>query len=74
MNKTTKELHTLGKSLIGKKAQSRLLTMINDKGQKVMEPAQLITNYEIVYEFLEPVLMVIIGGESVYEDTLINIH
>jgi len=64
-------LEKFGKLLIGRKAQSTLLTMLSPNGQNiVMEPAQKITAYEIVENFMEPELMVILGGESVYESTL----
>jgi len=64
----------LGQSLMGKKAQSRMLTELNSRGQKVLCAPQLITGYEIVENFMEYEVMVIIGGESVYADLLINIH
>jgi len=64
-------LEKFGKLLIGRKAQSTLLTMLSPNRQNiVMEPAQKITAYEIVENFMEPELMVILGGESVYESTL----
>lgn len=63
----------LGESLIGKTAQSRLLTEIGSNGNKVLSAPQKITSYEIVEEFMQPSLMVTIGGECVFEDLLINI-
>jgi len=68
---TNIEAIKLGESIIGKMAQSRLLTMIDSKGNKVLEPAQKITGYEVITEFMESEVMAIIGGESVYEETLI---
>lgn len=67
------ELSAYGQGLVGRTAQSRILTEIGSKGGKVISPAQKITGYEVVEVFQEPVLMVTIGGESVYEDTLFNI-
>lgn len=69
-----RQAHLLGLSLIGKKAQSRLLTEISNKGARVLRQPMLITGFEIVESFMEPELMVIIDGESVLEETLINIH
>lgn len=63
-----------GESYIGKTAQSNLLTMIGSNGQKVYEPAQKITGYEVVDMFGEPTLMLIIGGESVLESTVFNVN
>lgn len=64
----------LGKRLIGRKAQSTILTEISINGNKMYQPQQIITGYEIVECFMEPTLMVIIGGESVFESTLFNIQ
>lgn len=69
-----RDLNKYGSSLIGKKAQSILLTRLNDKGRMVHEEPQEITGYEIVQMFMEDTLMVFIGGTSVFEDTLFNIH
>jgi nucleoside recognition membrane protein YjiH len=63
----------VGEKYIGKTAQSNLLTMIGSKGQKVFEPAQKITGYEVVDMFGEPTLILIIGGESVLESTVFNV-
>lgn len=71
---TKKELETLGKSLIGKKAQSKLLTELTASGRQILSPAKVITAYEIVQSFMEPTLMVTIDGETIFEETLINIH
>lgn len=68
------ELEKYGKSLIGKKAQSTVLTEISECGQKsVMEPAQEITGYNIVKWCGEDVLEVTLGGVKVFEDTLRSI-
>ena len=64
----------LGESLIGKFAQSRLLTELTTQGKQVLSAPQKITGYEIVESFKEPTVMAIIGGESIFEDLLINIH
>jgi hypothetical protein len=64
-------LHKEGKCFVGKFAQSTVLTMISSNGGKVLEPAQTITGYEIIEEFQEPVLMLVIDGNSVYADTCI---
>jgi len=64
---------TEGQSYIGKYAQSRLLTELDGNGRKVLCAPQKITSFEIVEEFMQPVVMVTIGGESVYSDLLINI-
>jgi hypothetical protein len=64
----------LGESLIGKYAQSRMLTEISSTGKQVLCAPQKITGFEIVEVFQEPTVMCFIGGESVYEDLLINIH
>lgn len=69
----TKYLTELGKSLVGKKAQSRLLTEISANGQKVLSAPQLITGFEIVESFGEPDLMLIIDDQVIFEDLLINI-
>lgn len=68
------ETQNEGNYLTGKFAQSRLLTEINSKGNKVLSAPQKITGFEIVEMFFEPVLMVFIGGESILAETLINIH
>lgn len=67
------ELIEYGKSLIGKTAQSKLLTEISPKGNRVLQSPQEITGFEVVTCFQESELMVCIGGELVYESTLINI-
>ena len=64
----------LGSYLVGKKAQSRLLTMLTGHGKQVLQPAQKITAFEIVETFMEPTVMVTIGGEQIFEDCLFNIH
>jgi len=66
-------LESVGKQLVGKKAQSTILTEINGKGRKVYSPQQVITGYEIVTSCMELELMVTLGGESVFEWTLFNI-
>jgi len=62
-----------GQFLTGKMAQSRLLTEIDGNGNVMYSAPQKITGYEIVESFLEPTVMVTIGGESVFADTLFNI-
>jgi len=66
--------HNFVKSMIGKTAQSRILTMISDNGNKTFESAQPITGYEVVKHFGDYVVMFTIGGNSVFEDTLFNIN
>jgi hypothetical protein len=68
-----RELKNYGSRLIGKTAQSTLLTCIADNGHKIDHGPQLISGYEIIEQFMKPELMVIIGGESVLESTLYNI-
>lgn len=74
-----KSLEAYGKQLIGRTAQSTLLTQISQNGQnKVMEPPMKILSYEIVEVCGEPTLMVELdtdfnGVQSVYEETLRNI-
>jgi hypothetical protein len=63
----------LGQSLVGKTAQSRILTMIDARGNKVLEPAQKITGYVIIEVQRQWEVMAVIGGEQVFEDLLINI-
>lgn len=63
-----------GQSLVGKKAQCRLLKEFDDKGNTYFSKAQEITGYEIVEEFRTPTLMLTIDGQSFYEDLLFNIH
>lgn len=67
-------LTVLGSQYVGMFAQSRLLTEISRNGNKQFQKPQKITGYEIVETFGEPTLMVIIGGNSVYEKTLFNIY
>lgn len=70
-----KRLEAYGQSLIGKSAQSTILTMISNDGQRAIpEPSKKITSYEIVETFQEPTLMVSVGGDMVFESTLFNIH
>lgn len=69
-----KQCENLGKSLVGKKGQSRLLTELTANGKQKLLPAMEITGYEIVETFQEPTLMLFIGGESIFEDLIINIH
>lgn len=64
----------LGEHLVGKTAQSRMLTELTANGRQVLCAPQKITGYEIVESFMEPTVMVFIGGESIYEDLLININ
>jgi hypothetical protein len=70
----TQELQKYGQSLIGKSAQSGLLSEIGKNGQKVMSQPQKITGFEIVEVMQEPMLLINIGGVEVFEDLLINIH
>ena len=68
------KLFDYGCTLVGKKCQSSVLTMISKDGQrKVPEPAQLITGCEIQVWCSEPKLMLTVGGNSVFEDTCFNI-
>jgi hypothetical protein len=69
---TVVELQKVGAALIGKSCQSSILTMISGNGRKVLEPAQIISGYEIVPNFGDYELMLVVGGESVYYDTCIN--
>jgi hypothetical protein len=48
--------------------------MISETGNKVHEPSSKITGYEVVYHFGEYVVMAIVSGVSVFEDTLFNIN
>jgi hypothetical protein len=73
MTQQEQQAHQYGKSLLGKTAQSTVLTMISNSGEKVYEPSSKITAYEVVYHFGEHVVMVIISGVSVFEQTLFNI-
>ncbi len=76
MKTSVKEIENLtayGRSLVGKSAQSRILTGIGNRGQLIWLPEQLITAFEIVWNLGEPQLMVTLGGESVYEDSLFNV-
>lgn len=50
------------------------LTYVSWLTRKVLSPAQIITGYEIVLSNMEPTLMVTIDGETIFEDTLININ
>lgn len=73
-------LESYGKSLVGKTAQSTLITQISNNGQhKIMCPAMKIVGYEIVEVCREPQLMVVLdtdfdGEQSVYEDSLRSIQ
>lgn len=73
-SKLYKDAVALGESLVGKKAQSRLLTEIGENGNKKLCAPQIITGYEIVESFQEPAVMAVIDGTPIYEDLLINIH
>jgi hypothetical protein len=76
MNTKSKEYQSavkLGEHLVGRTAQSRLLTELTSTGKQVLCAPQKITGYEIVESFMEPAVMVAIAGESIYEDLLINI-
>ncbi len=64
----------LGESLVGKYAQSRLLTELTATGKQVLSAPQKITGFEVVESFKEPTVMAVIGGEVIFEDLLINIH
>jgi len=69
-----KRLFDYGSSLIGKKCQSNVLTMISEDGQrKVPQPARLITECQVIFWCGEPALMLTVGGEDVFEDTCFNI-
>ena len=72
-HKELERLNYIGSRLIGKTAQSSLLTELDKNGKKLVSAPQGITAYEIVEVFQEPTLMVTLGGESVFEDTLFNI-
>jgi hypothetical protein len=74
MTNKEKQAHEYGKSLVGRTAQSTVLTMISETGNKVHEPSSKITGYEVVYHFGEYVVMAIVSGVSVFEDTLFNIN
>lgn len=77
MNKNTfeyRQAESYGKHLVGKKAQSTILTEISHSGKKVHQAPQEITGFEIVEMFMEPTLMVTLGGESVFESSLFNIR
>lgn len=74
LTQDAQKLFDYGCSLVGKKCQSSLLTMISNCGQKNPQPAQLITGCEIVMWCDEPKLMLTVGGESVFEDTCFNIE
>jgi len=68
------QLATYGNSLIGKTAQSTILTQISKCGQKAeMMPAQKITGYSVQEWCGEPNLMICVGTEEVWEDSLRNI-
>lgn len=74
MKNEVEDLKKYGQSLIGKVAQSRLLKMFNDHGRSILEPAAQITAFEIVSWCGEPKLMVTLDGQSVFEETLVNIQ
>lgn len=77
MNQNTllyKQAVKLGESLVGKSAQSNLLTQLTATGNQALCASQRISAYEIVEVGVEPTVMAIIGGESVFEEYLINIH
>ena len=67
------KLTNYGRSLIGKIAQSRLFKEIDERGYEILQPPQKITAFGIIDWMGEPTLMVTLGGESVFEDTVINI-
>lgn len=68
------QLETYGKSLVGKSAQSRLLKTLGSDGKARIAPPVKITGYEIVTQFCKPALMVIMDGESIHEELIINVH
>lgn len=69
---TRKEAVKIATEMMGQFAQSSILTMISERGNKVCEPMQKITGYEIV-EFLDGYeLFLVLGGESVLWDTCFN--
>lgn len=68
------ELKKYGQSLIGKTAQSRLLTELTATGKQKLCAPQLITGFEIVEVFQEPTLMVSFDGITIFEDLIININ
>lgn len=72
--KNLKQAHEEGKAYIGKTAQSRLLKELGANGKAYIAPPAKITGYEIVETFCEATVMVFIGGESIFADTLINIR
>lgn len=72
--KNLKQAHHEGQQYVGKYAKSRLLTELTGNGRQILQAAQKITGYEIVETFGEATVMVFIGGESIFADTLINIH
>lgn len=74
MSTQKQELETYGKSLVGKSAQSRMLKVLDGNGRTRIAPPSKITGYEIVTQFCKPSLMVILDGESIHEELIINIH
>ena len=71
---TRKEATRIANEILGKSAQSSVLTMISDCGQhKIPEPQQKITGYEIIDGLGCCELMMIVGGEAVLYETLFNI-
>jgi hypothetical protein len=73
MKTELQSLHAYGQSLVGKMAQCSILTMITAAGTMAMQPAQKITGYRVSTWSGEPVLLVTIDGNEVFEDTLRNI-
>lgn len=76
-----KELHSYGKSLIGKTAQSRLLTGISSSGKQFILPAHRILSYHVEKtHFNEPTLFVTVDSgllpekTEVPEESLFNIN
>ena len=68
------DLEIYGNSLIGKKAQSGLLTHIGENGNAVLNDPEEITGFEIREWLKEPVLILTIGEAQVWEEYVINIH
>jgi hypothetical protein len=63
----------LGQSLVGKTAQSRILTVKDATGNKVMAPAQEITGYTVLECCGGWECMATIGGIKIFADLLKNV-
>jgi len=64
MKKTDLEIY--GNSLLGKKAQSGLLTHIGENGNAVLNEPEEITGFEIQGWLNEPVLILTIGEAQIF--------